>query len=1486
MLAQLLVDAGYATKEDITAQSGLTPKKLYRAIAKQRGKHRYKYKTPGSRRKKLPDESPRTSSLIESRRQYTAVLHMVKIEPICKMCRKTRASCNLSGGRVPDWCKECATSKMQSISAAKTVSKRQFRKYDTDRGGHGTQLDEAELDQLITELGIEDWQGLKAEGIDTSGEGTCDIEEFSAWYDLRQRRKALEARAKSCGVSEDQINSDGWRNTPGVVQRKELDDQLIALIVEQAICHDPVVVFDDGVERPVACEQECYVVLSTYAKSPELSYVLPKVEPQSAFDKLGVADLNAKALQSQFKAMGVALPGRDAKFVAEAMNDMSGSEAGAVSFDAFREWWKAKGAHQVLSAQTKATARVQMSKCKSVVTQPAGVDRLHIVMDTSEHILTFAVQRSEEALRIEAADPHQVAWSTLLPMALPDKQTQPIWGPDMQARTDRVIQNLRHLTSTVDRSKRLHSMTSARRRDRSVHAAEQHIRNAYDFATGAPMARRVMLREVFDQFDHDKSGALDAIEVKRMLKQLRTPAETIGDEDVKVKLKKSEVDAIINEIEGNTDTGSNQMIEFDEFSAWWDKRVTDRRERGLVEEHWSELRGRASLEFAAAVEIFNDMESRLKKSLFDLVEETAGTTQDEIAVSAKHLGAAVKEADFQLLFEKYADERNFLNEEGALELLTHIRVQSDDPRAKHAIFAEEKRQKMWNKMKKKQHGKKIPTVDFTDFKTWWDGRSEFHRSVPDHPAEYWTVESPQRAKQLAEEHATLDVMEISDMRDRVTEIGLGEEAQHIIDEVVLAREKRDIINWCKQAEEALSKKTNGLVPKRKSKNSTQALRWYEEALRLDETNPVLQDRVEALTKHFNEATEALDKNKIRVFATQLIKYSGQWSEVTTEVNEQRLFKPHPKKIDAKYCAQLLIDIISRQSYVWVGSTWCPWLPIVAFFLQILMFWSLSHAMSGIRFKNLAPKRALVSSGSEWSADETKRTFMTLSFGALLACAIPQLIWLNREPTCGPHSAQDYEDDDGTIVEGTHAAVFETFSVYLDWLDDRARENGDANFGNDEISVIASFFFNPPVLLITISLLWTRLRYYQTNYHAVAEELKKVTRAAEVEKKNFADEQKELIRRTVDTQSKYGNAVRQHLNNSNTEAGAGKTSEKTAAARSVRAAAYNKSCSALVNQMQHEHDSRQLSVVNEAMDSVVKEMLSTGTALQGSPVEFDSLASAQPMLELASSLQAVGGANADDMANMLVGMSSLFIANISAHFATESHIIEKVRGWTGENAVLACTVNRVSDGKAGDGEGGEYFYSSWALVTFVSQSYLAKVLGKLRTAPPSDPALQDIRGSWHAIPWSKAQGVYSHLEGLRGNLSVSDNRTARSGEFIEAHNEKLRKAMKGGNVLYNSNDQHTPSEGSNDKQKAGGRAVRNPMLQDEGDADDGVVGPARVAVDPKSAYKNDAEHTPAKKMSKKQNAKPQKVKRKREKKTKTQQSVVANPMFEDIDEDID
>lgn len=1491
MMAQLLVDAGYTIREDITEATNLTPKKLYNAIARQRGKHGYEYMSRPVRRKKMLDDPSQTSSLLEPGRQYTSVLHVVSIEPICKMCTKTLARCNLNGGRVPEFCVDCTTNKVQSISAAVTISKRQFRKFDTVRdGSEGARLGEAELRPLIDELGIKDWRGLDEEGIDADGGNTVDIAEFSAWFDERQKRKALEARARSCGIPTDQIGSESWRAAT-LVQKQDHDNALIKLIVEKSTCHHPQAQFDDGLERPVLCDQPCYVVLRADAKSSELSYVLPQKSPQAAFESLGAKDLNDKSLKNLFKAMGVVLPGRDGKFRTDAMKKMAGSENGAVSFDAFSRWWKATGAQQVLSAQSSATARIRMSTCKSVTTRPGGSDQLHIIVDTPDHIITFAVQRAEEALRAEGTDTDHVAWSSLLAVAVPEQHQEPNWGPDMQDRTDRAIK-YHNLRKTSDRSSRLRNLSSSKRRDHCVRAAEQHIRNAYEFSTGATTAKRVMLRELFDQFDHDKSGALDVAEARRLLKQLRRPAETLGKKDVKVNLKKREVAAIIKEMEDSDgkDTARNGMIEYNEFSAWWDKRASERRERGLVEEYWSAMRGRASAEFAAAIEIFNDMESKLKYSLLELIEKStisdadtavSATPRDSVATEV-----AAREADYQLLFNQYAT-RGFLEYEGALELLKHVRLRSGEPKDRHAIYPEVKRDKMWYRMDRRRHGKKVESVDFQAFESWWQAREAYHAGVGD-PGEYWAVETEKRANELEDQRVALDVMEIDGLRRSVKEIGAGEEAQHMIDEVVLAREKRDILIWCKKAEEALSKMTSDLIPKRKSVSLTKGLRLYEEALRLDETNPRLQDRVDALTKQFNAAAKQLEREKIRVFATQLLKYSGDWSEVTAEVNRQRLFKPHQKKIDAKYCAQLLIDIISRQSYVWVGSTWCPWLPLVAFALQILMFWSLSNAMSGIKFLNLAPKRALVSSGSEWSAAETKRTFMTLSLGALLACLVPQLIWLNQEPTCGPHSAHNYEDDDGNVVEGSHTAVFETFSVYMHWLEQRAEEDGESTFLSDEVSVIASFFFNPPVLLIIIFVLWTRVRFYKANYHIVAKELQKAHHDAEAEKKNFTAEHQELIRRTVDTQMKYGNAVRQHLLDSAKESGEQQIALGDAAASSTRSAAYNKTVEVLAQQMQHEHDNRQLSVVNEATDAMLKDMFSSCALLQGAPIQFESVAAAQPMLELAASLQGSSAEHTDELADTLIGLSSLLIVNISASFATERYILKTVRGWAGENVVLACTVHRISDKKGGAEASGNYVYPSLALVTFMSQSHLAKVHGKMRAAPPSDVSLQGIKGTWHGIPWPQAQQAFPHHEQLQGQLSVHEGAVASNSALIDEHNEKLRLAVKGGTALSNSEPLSKQAcdhpLAPNDKQQAGtGTRTRNPLAEVDDDDDR-----SSRTINPMLAHNNDVTDAPTEAVGKKSDAlrvttekKNRRGKRnnKRGKTAKKQPVAVANPMFQ-------
>eukprot|EP01046_Picozoa_sp_COSAG06_P055303 COSAG06_NODE_10128_length_1744_cov_5.497558_2_plen_465_part_01 len=465
--------------------------------------------------------------------------------------------------------------------------------------------------------------------------------------------------------------------------------------------------------------------------------MLPKVHPKVAFESLNVKELDAAALGNLFGAMGVTLPGLDMKFRAEAIKEMNGGSTDAVSFSAFTEWWSTTGAEVVLPAQSTATGRVSMHKCKSVSNRADG-DRVRIRLDTSEQILSFSLPKLEDAMRAEAGDTDHASWTNILSAAVPDQVMVANWGPSMQDRTDQLLDaHLRAGASTSNRSARLRNLSKGQRRVHSARMAEQRVRNAYDFCNGDAAAKKTMLNALFDQFDHDKSGALDVTEVKQLLKQLREPAPTIGGQDVKVAVKRSEIEAMIKEMEDANGTGDSRdgRIQSAEFQAWWTQRVTDRRDQGLVEEHWAEMRGRASLEFAAAIDIYSEIEAELKNDLMELVGKATNRTKSELAVSAKHLGAAAAEADVKLLFEQYANRRHNLEYEGALKLLQHLRVDSGDPKDKHTVFHRDKLDRMWDRMDRKVHGTKVETVDWAAFEKWMKGRAENHRRM-DRPGEY------------------------------------------------------------------------------------------------------------------------------------------------------------------------------------------------------------------------------------------------------------------------------------------------------------------------------------------------------------------------------------------------------------------------------------------------------------------------------------------------------------------------------------------------------------------------------------------------------------------------------------------------------------------------------------------------------------------------------------------------------------------------------
>lgn len=1432
MLAQLLIDAGFATKDDIHHLRQLTPKKLYHTIKHRRGRHVYHYQHKGHQKaaenlyaahllamkgdNSVDSDDETENAVLVRGKRYATVMVMLSVEPVCQMCNKTVAACNLQGQTTPKFCKPCAKTKLENIASARQINKSLFYKFDTEGDdGADKELDPNEVELLAKKLGISDFRGLGAEGLDGDLSGKVSFTEFERWWNIRQKRDALEARAKDCGVDDEQIGADAWRAMSNA-QKLELDDQLIDLIVQQAGKNDRQTVGNDGCPRPIACDQPCYFVLNNRTSHhPELSYVLPKVGPKPAFEGLGVARLNAKTLVALFKAMGVSLPGLDTGFIKQAFEEMeavglvqagkgvemlammegAGSakdEERDVSFEAFEEWWQKKGAAQVLSKQSKATGRVSLLSLKTVICQPTG-STFTIKIDATDQRFTIAVNRAAETMLIEAADPDHPLWTQLLPEAVPDQVLSVNWGPEMQEATDKLMQTQLDTGVSNLGSNRLRNLSSLQRRARRIREAEKHVRAAFDYSNGSAQANQTVLRELFDIFDRDKSGKLDIDEVRLLLKQLRQPGE-IGDMDVKV--KKSELAKIMKQMEDTIGTNDRRdnLIDYNEFSAWWEKRVTDRIEKSLVQEHWSEMRIHASAEFAKANKIYNELEEGLKKHLQELVVKASEASSVYMEVgTSKSLGSELSaEADVEVLFKQYSTQgkkQQFLDYSGAKVLLQHMRIQSNDLKDRHNVFEEEQIDRMWDRMDRKKHGTKVETVDWAAFCKWWEGRVSHHQTVGQ-PSEYWVIEGAARADELEDQRVELGVMEISDLRQRVAEVGAGDEAQLVIDEVVLAIEKREIITWCQKAEDHMSTKTNDAAPKKKAVNQTKALRCYEAALRLDESNPRLQHKVNVLIRQFNGISKKLTKEQIKVFATQLIKYEGQWEEVTAEVNQQRLWKPECQKLDAKESANLLTSIIARQAYVWVGSTWCPWLPVVAVFMQICMFWSLSNAMMGIKLFNFAPRSAYIGGGSEFSADETKRTFMSLSLVALLVSTVPILIWVNQEPVCGPHSADSYEDDDGNVIEGTSAAVFETFSVYLQWLEARSIEGGDSHFFTNEISVIAGFFFNPPVLIIIICVLWTRFRFYKANYRLLQKELAEASNASQLEKKNFSHQHKKLIKQQVQTQCKYGDRTREHL--------AGgfvvRTAEEVATKKALRDADRRKSEQVLAQQLQQQHDTNQLSRVFEETDAVLRKAIGTSRLLKG-VVKFNNLSASQSVLELSSSLQ-----DAKE-ANKLICMSSLFIGNINADFATEPELVKMMNGWTAENAVLACTVVRMSNSKAEAGPG-DYPFPSWAIVTFVTQANSKKVRGKMGALPPFDLQFQNTRGSWHALPWDVAQTNFPDiLGGVGGVLSVSDVDAAAlvdDSSVVAQHNAKLRRALKDGDVLFQSGAPETSQASVDDE----------------------------------------------------------------------------------------
>lgn len=606
-----------------------------------------------------------------------------------------------------------------------------------------------------------------------------------------------------------------------------------------------------------------------------------------------------------------------------------------------------------------------------------------------------------------------------------------------------------------------------------------------------------------------------------------------------------------------------------------------------------------------------------------------------------------------------------------------------------------------------------------------------------------------------------------------------------------------------------------------------ALQSYRQAAKLakdrpdDPMNLMIEKRVQTTMFVFNQHTKRSMKGKkaegiVLDVATQLVATEGEWSDVTDQVNTQRLKQLPPAEFENFRSAIMMIDCLYRQTFVWVGSTWCPWLPIMAFIMQMLMFMSLKHAML-----HGAYKRPI----EPWSADKTFKVFMAFALATLLVCVVPTLMWLNQSPLCGPHQRDDLRtcafDLDQSEVYGTPdrawnnppegpleewgslrprcahvgSAVFTTFGVALyDVTADRlctyenatgarysdnlantqyvyCREAEDTIAVGDELSVVVAFLMNPPSLIIMICIMWTRYRYVRVEMEAAKAEVTML-------RDRLGHENKFLTAklRDVTLQSKGGEEALMH------------------------------------SQVLLERTMRHLDKTQKGgLDEICREMAAE-IPDDGQHAESISVSELQQFMELVGRVDAGndGEVDADDLERWadMVEANTIWVGGMDAKFATEKNVREHIADAEG-NTILACTVNRISEEREARlieqyPQVQAWRHKSWALVTFLHKQVAE---AKLADFPDGDAGgthshavlnlskfvsangqhghlLQRVLQShggfsenpWAAVSWETAREM--GLPDLKGSLGrkATSGITEECSPIVEQHTQQLRKTL--------------------------------------------------------------------------------------------------------------
>ncbi len=190
---------------------------------------------------------------------------------------------------------------------------------------------------------------------------------------------------------------------------------------------------------------------------------------------------------------------------------------------------------------------------------------------------------------------------------------------------------------------------------------------------------------------------------------------------------------------------------------------------------------------------------------------------------------------------------------------------------------------------------------------------------------------------------------------------------------------------------------------------------------------------------------------------RLREAQGDWTDVTAAVDQKRWIRMPPTELKHDESASLIIGMLWRQVFVWAGTAFCPWLPLMACALQILMFTALQHCLLHGRY--LPPKQT-------WAVGATTQLFMRFGMQTLLLCVLPITMWLNGKPGCGPHA--------GIQIASTYT-LFEE-EVLVPAVTEQYSENIRVLLKS--LSFVVHYMVNSTFLLLIVFVLWTRGRTRQ------------------------------------------------------------------------------------------------------------------------------------------------------------------------------------------------------------------------------------------------------------------------------------------------------------------------------------------------------------------------------------------------------------------------